>query len=166
MSLSIIVAMDDNQLIGANNTLPWHLPADLTYFKKITTNKTILMGRKTYESIGRPLTNRRNIVVSSNPNFKADGCEIANNIKSALELAKKNNKTEIIVIGGATFYKQTLKYANRLYITRVFGSYTGDTYFPKFNKNEYKTINCERHEANKINQYSYCFTVLEKNTLH
>ena len=138
MRLSIIVAMDDNQLIGKDNALPWHLPADLGYFKKTTTGKTVLMGRKTYESIGRPLPNRRNVVVSRNTDFEAEGCEVVGSIEAALELAKDDD--EVMVMGGASFYEQMLPSADRLYITQIEGEYEGDAHFPKFDRSEFKEI--------------------------
>ena len=112
MRLSIVVAMDDNRLIGSKNQLPWHLPADLAYFKKLTTGKSILMGRKTYDSIGRPLPNRRNIVITRNSNISIPGCEVVSSIDDALELTKDD--LEVMVIGGASLCEQLLPKVNRL----------------------------------------------------
>ena len=119
MRLSIVVAMDDNRLIGSKNQLPWHLPADLVYFKKLTTGKSILMGRKTYDSIGRPLPNRRNIVVTRNTKISIPGCEVVSSVANALELTK--GEEEVMVIGGASLCEQLLPQVNRLYITKVDG---------------------------------------------
>ncbi|SFV86031.1 Dihydrofolate reductase [hydrothermal vent metagenome] len=161
MRLSIIVAMDDNQLIGKDNALPWHLPADLGYFKKTTTGKTVLMGRKTYESIGRPLPNRRNVVVSRNTDFEAEGCEVVGSIEAALELAKDDD--EVMVMGGASFYEQMLPSADRLYITQIEGEYEGDAHFPKFDRSEFKEISRESYTPDEKNLHAYHFTILERN---
>ena len=162
MRLSIIVAMDDNQLIGKDNALPWHLPADLGYFKKTTTGKTVLMGRKTYESIGRPLPNRRNVIVSRNNEFQAEGCEVVDSIDAALELAK--NDDEVMVMGGASFYEQMLPNADRLYITKIEGEFEGDAHFPNFDRSEFTEISRESHTPDEKNQYNYHFTILERNS--
>jgi dihydrofolate reductase len=160
MRLSIIVAMDDNQLIGKDNTLPWNLPADLGYFKRTTTGKTVLMGRKTYESIGRPLPNRRNVIISRNTNFKALGCEVVGGIESALELAKEDD--EIMIMGGASFYEQMLPSINRLYITQIEGAYAGDAYFPSFNRDEFVETFRESHQPDEKNKHTYHFTILDR----
>ncbi len=160
MRLSIIVAMDDNQLIGRDNALPWRLPADLGYFKKTTTGKTVLMGRKTYESIGKPLPNRRNVIVSRNSEFKAEGCEVVDSIDAALNLAKDDN--EVMVMGGASFYEQMLPSADRLYITRIDGKYDGDAHFPKFNIEEFIEVSRESHSPDEKNPHTYHFTILDR----
>ncbi len=160
MRLSIIVAMDDNQLIGKDNALPWHLPADLGYFKKTTTGKTVLMGRKTYESIGRPLPNRRNVIVSRNTDFQASGCEVVSSIDAALELAKDDN--EVMVMGGASFYEQMLPSADRLYITQIEGEYEGDAYFPALDRGEFVETFRESHIPDDKNPYTYHFTILDR----
>lgn len=160
MRLSMIVAMDDNQLIGKDNALPWHLPADLGYFKKVTTGKTVLMGRKTHESIGRPLPNRRNVIVSRNADFEAQGCEVVSSINAALELAKDDD--EVMVMGGASFYEQMLPSVDRLYITYIEGSYEGDAYFPVFNKDEFEQVSRESHSPDEKNSHTYHFTVLDR----
>ncbi len=160
MRLSIIVAMDDNQLIGRDNALPWRLPADLGYFKKTTTGKTVLMGRKTYESIGKPLPNRRNVIVSRNSEFKAEGCEIVDSIDAALNLAKNDN--EVMVMGGASFYEQMLPSADRLYITRIDGKYDGDAHFPKFDIEEFIEVSRESHSPDDKNPHTYHFTILDR----
>ncbi|SMM99530.1 Dihydrofolate reductase [uncultured Candidatus Thioglobus sp.] len=160
MRLSIIVAMDDNQLIGQNNALPWHLPADLAYFKKTTVGKTVLMGRKTHESIGRPLPNRRNIIVSRNPNFTAKGCEVVSNINDALKLAK--DEEEVMIMGGASFYEQMLANINRLYITQIEGEFTGDAHFPEFDRSKFIEISRETHKPDEKNKHRYHFTILDR----
>ena len=160
MRLSIIVAMDDNQLIGKDNGLPWHLPADLGDFKKTTTGKTVLMGRKTYESIGRPLPNRRNIVISRNSAFEAPGCEVVESIDQALALAQDD--PEVMVMGGASFYQQMLPQVDRLYITQIEGSFEGDAYFPVFDRDAFVETKRETHQPDEKNPHTYHFTILER----
>jgi dihydrofolate reductase len=159
MQLSIIVAMDNNALIGQDNTLPWHLPADLSYFKHCTTHKTVLMGRKTYDSIGKPLPNRRNIIISRNLNFSAQGCEVVHSVKQALDLAKND---DTFLIGGANLYAQMLPLASKLYITHVMGDFTGDAYFPTFERAQYIQTFTEKHTADERNPHNYQFSILEK----
>jgi dihydrofolate reductase len=160
MRLSMIVAMDDNRLIGKENGLPWHLPADLQYFKKTTTGKAILMGRKTFESLGRPVPNRRNIIITHNREYKAEGCEVVNSIDEALNLTQADE--EVMVIGGASFYEQTLPMIDRLYITKVDGEHEGDAYFPSFNEEQFIEISRETHLPDDKNQHTYHFIVLDR----
>ena len=128
MQISIIVALADNRLIGGNNKLLWHLPADLQYFKSITLGKPIIMGRKTYESIGKPLPGRRNIVISRNKQFKCQVCEVYDSLSKAL--AALQDYAEVMIIGGAEIYQQALPIADKMYITIVHHAFTGDAYFP------------------------------------
>ena len=160
MRLSIVVAMDDNRLIGSKNQLPWHLPADLAYFKKLTTGKSILMGRKTYDSIGRPLPNRRNIVITRNSNISIPGCEVVSSIDVALELTKDD--LEVMVIGGASLCEQLLPKINRLYITKIDGVFEGDVFFPKYDDFNWLEVSCESHPKDSSNAYSYKFIVLDR----
>ena len=160
MRLSIVVAMDDNRLIGSKNHLPWHLPADLAYFKKLTTGKSILMGRKTYDSIGRPLPNRRNIVITRNANISIPGCEVVSSIDYALELTKED--PEVMVIGGASLCEQLLPKINRLYITKIDGVFEGDVFFPKYDDFNWLEVSCESHPKDSSNAYSYKFIVLDR----
>ena len=160
MRLSIVVAMDDNRLIGSKNQLPWHLPADLAYFKKLTTGKSILMGRKTYDSIGRPLPNRRNIVITRNSNISIPGCEVVSSIDHALELTKED--PEVMVIGGASLCEQLLPKINRLYITKIDGEFEGDVFFPKYDDFDWREVSCEAHSKDNSNAYSYKFIVLDR----
>lgn len=153
--LSLIVAMDDNRLIGSNNDLPWQLPADLAFFKRTTMGKPIIMGRKTFTSIGRPLPGRRNIVITRNSAFSAEGCEIANGIQAALAMC--SDAEEAMLIGGASLYQQTIDQATQLYITHVQHSFEGDTWFPEFDLEVWKQASREDHEADKSNPYAYSF---------
>lgn len=124
--LSFIVAMDENNVIGKDNDLPWYLPNDLKYFKKMTSGHTIIMGRKTFESIGRPLPNRKNIVLTRDQQYKAEGCTV---IHSVDELESYLHEDEVFLIGGAELFKTTLPKADRLYITRIHATFDGDTFF-------------------------------------
>jgi dihydrofolate reductase len=154
-SLSIICAMDENRLIGKNNELPWHLPADLAFFKQNTLGKPILMGRKTYESIGRPLPGRQNIIITSNGDYRIEGCDICQSIDEALELAA--DQQEIMLIGGASLYQQTLDKAQQLYLTRIHSSFEGDAWFPEFNLDDWIEVWREDRFADEKNQYDFSF---------
>jgi dihydrofolate reductase len=160
MRLSIIVAMDDNHLIGKDNILPWHLPADLAFFKKVTTGHSIVMGRKTYDSIGKPLSSRRNIVITRSTDVAIEGCEVFNSIDSALQSTKEEE--EVLVIGGANLCKQVLHKVDRLYITHIEGVFEGDTYFPQYNASDWKEISCESHTPDEKNPHHYHFKILER----
>ena len=162
MGLSIVVAMDNNGLIGKDNQLPWHLPADLAYFKKITMGKSILMGRKTYDSIGRPLPNRRNIVITRNTKIMITGCEVVSSIDEARLLTE--NEKEIMVIGGASLCEQLLPKVNRLYITRIDSEFEGDIYFPTYDASSWRQVSFESHPNDISNNYYYHFIVLERNS--
>jgi len=153
--LSLIVAMDDNRLIGSNNDLPWQMPADLAYFKRTTMGKPIVMGRKTFTSIGRPLPGRRNIVITRNSGFSAPGCEIANGIQAAMSLC--SDVEEVMLIGGASLYQQTIDQATRLYVTRIHHSFDGDTWFPEIDPGLWKEESREDHNADHSNPYAYSF---------
>lgn len=134
--LSLIVATADNNIIGKDNTMPWHLPADLAYFKKVTLGKPIIMGRKTYESIGRPLPGRRNIVISRDENYVANGIDTVTSVEQALALVDGSDGSdaveEIMVIGGGAIYKHCLPNADRLYVTHIKAAIDGDTQFPNY----------------------------------
>jgi len=161
MSISIISAVAKNGIIGINNKLPWNLSGDLKYFQKITSGKTVLMGRNTFLSIvsilGKPLPNRRNLVLSETKDLS--GAEILTNWEKVLEFAKKE---EIFVIGGAFVYKQALPYADKLYITEVDCSPDGDASFPAFNKSEWNLISEDPHDKDEKNDYNYSFKVYER----
>ena len=136
MQISIIVAMASNRAIGINNQLPWHLPADLKHFKSVTMSKPIIMGRKTYESIGRPLPGRTNIVITRNPDWSAEGVEVAGSVDDAIACA--GDVPEVMIIGGAEIYKLTLAHADRLYVTEVDLQVEGDAFFPEINSEDWQ----------------------------
>ncbi len=136
MNIILIAGMTNSRVIGKDNALPWHIPEDLKNFKELTSGKTILMGRKTYESIGRPLPNRNNLVLSrSMP--PTENLIICNNIEDSIKKAKTFNQ-DLFIIGGSTIYQQFLPYANKMYLSYIKKEYQGDTYFPEFNKEEWE----------------------------
>jgi dihydrofolate reductase len=161
--ISAIVAMTENRVIGYQNQLPWHLPADLQHFKAITSGHPILMGRKTFESIGRPLPNRTNIILTRDSAYQKPGCKIVASVGDALALATLDH-TEIFIIGGAEIYRQFLPFTTRLYITLVHEDFTGDTYFPIIDLSEWKEMKREAHTADEANHYPYSFLLLERET--
>lgn len=143
MIVSIIVATDENGGIGRNNRLPWHLPSDLHRFKKITMGHHIVMGRKTYETIGIPLSGRVMVVVTRNIKFKCDYCLVVNTIESAIQLAANNNESEVFIIGGGDIFSQSINLAEKIYLTTVHTKLDADVFFPKINYAEYKLIHNE-----------------------
>ncbi len=153
--INIIVAMSKNRVIGNDNTLIWHLPEDLKRFKQLTTGNTIVMGRKTYESIGRPLPNRRSIIITRDTNYKVDGCEVVNSLEEALELSNNN----CFIIGGGEIYRQAMDKADRLYITKIEKEFEGDTTFPSFINGEWYESNCEEF---KNDEFEYSFIQYER----
>ena len=158
--LTLVVAISENNAIGKDNQLLWHLPADLKHFKEITSGNTIIMGRKTYDSIGRPLPNRRNIVVTRQNNLTIDKAEVVSSLEEAISLCK--NEYEIFVIGGAEIYKQALKHTNRIYLTTIHQNYEADAFFPELKNNEWIEISKEYHEADEKNNVAYTFSTLER----
>jgi dihydrofolate reductase len=158
--ISIIAAMAENRVIGINNTLPWHLPADLKHFRQITTGHHVIMGRRNYESIGKPLPNRTNIVVTRNHDYRAPGCVVAHSLEEAVERAHAD--PEIFIIGGADLYRQSFACSDRLYLTLVHANVAGDTYFPDFDPHQWNEIMRERHEADDKNPYAYSFLAYDR----
>ncbi len=156
--LSLIVAMDENRLIGSDNQLPWHLPADLAFFKRTTMGKPIVMGRKTFESIGKALPGRRNIVITRDPDFTVSDCEIVNSIEAALRCCTADE--EVMLIGGASLYQQTIGQATRMYITRIHHRFDGDTWFPEFDRGGWKIESQENFDADHNNVFAYSFVKL------
>lgn len=129
--ISMIVAHDENRVIGSNNEMPWHLPEDLAYFKSVTLHKPVIMGRKTFESIGRPLPNRTNIIITRNKEFEAEGTHVFHSMEDAVEFAKQQGDEQLI-IGGAQIFKDYLDMADQLYITEIHETFEGDAYFPEY----------------------------------
>ncbi len=153
--ISIIVAMANNRVIGKDNDMPWHLPADLKHFKSVTLGKPIIMGRKTYESIGRPLPGRQNIIVSRNSDYHIEGCDVVNSLEKAIELVK--DVEEVMIIGGGKLYAQALTSADRLYLTFIDLDVDGDTQFPDYSTLDLREIKRERHARDENNPYDYEF---------
>lgn len=160
MRIAIIVAMAENRVIGRNNQLPWRIPADLGHFKMLTMGKPIIMGRRTHESIGRPLPGRDNIVITADRDYQADGCQVVHSIDQALEVA--GDCAEAMIIGGANLYRQTLEDADRLYLTLVKAEPQGDTWFPLIEAQQWREIERETHNADESNEYDYDFVVLDR----
>ena len=161
-SLSIITAMDQNRLIGRDNALPWHLPADLAFFKKTTLGKPILMGRKTYESIGRPLPGRQNIIISRDPEYHMEGCDSATSIEQALSMIE--NHPEAMLIGGSSLYQQTIDLADKLYITYIHSQFEGDAWFPEIPLQNWIESAREDHFADDKNSYDYSFVTYSRSS--
>ncbi len=159
MRISIIVAAAENGVIGRNGYLPWRLSADLRRFKQLTMGHTIIMGRRTWESIGRALPGRRTVVVSRNPELQIDvaNVELAMSLDQALEAAQARGEEEAFIVGGAELYKESLGVADRIYLTRVCATVDGDTYFPEVNWSEWRLIASEEYGANEKNEYAYRF---------
>lgn len=160
MILSLIVAISENKAIGKNNQLLWHLPGDLKFFKNTTSGKAIIMGRKTYESIGRPLPNRRNIVISSQADLRIDGCETVTSLTAAIDLCRQDE--EAIIIGGGSIYEQALGMCTKMYLTKVHHVFEADTFFPPFEHLGWKEISREDHPADEKNPYPYSFIILTR----
>jgi len=158
--LSMIVAHANNRVIGKNNDMPWHLPADLAYFKKTTLGKPIIMGRKTFQSIGRPLPGRKNIVISRDESYQVEGVEVVNSVEAALALVVDSE--EVMVIGGGGIYQHCLAAAQRLYITHIDADIDGDTYFPNYDLSVWKKVASDIRPSDEKNQYQLDFSVYEK----
>lgn len=159
-NLSIIVAIAENNAIGKDNQLLWHLPADLKHFKEITIGHTIIMGRKTYDSIGKPLPNRRSIVITRNASLVIPGVEVVTSLVNAIELCKPDE--EVFIIGGAEIYQQSLAYATYIYLTRVHQKYDADTFFPEINPSEWEELSSITYQADEKNEVAYTFSTLER----
>ncbi|TFB24012.1 dihydrofolate reductase [Filobacillus milosensis] len=157
--LSFIVAMDENNVIGKDNDLPWYLPNDLKYFKKVTTGYTIVMGRKTYESIGRPLPNRKNIVMTRDQDYKAEGCIVVHSME---ELEPYLNDEEVFLIGGAELFKLAWDRVDRLYITKIHDYFEGDTYFPEIDSKEWKIADETPGETDEKNKHEHTYLIYER----
>ena len=158
--ISLMVAMAQNGVIGRDNTLPWRLPADLKRFKEFTVGKPILMGRKTFESIGRPLPDRLNLVLTRDRAWSADGVTVVHSVEEAL--AKAAGREELVAIGGAEIYRLVLPFARRIYLTHVHADVPGDTYFPEFDSTQWADVECSAHPADERHEYPVTFVTLER----
>lgn len=166
MKVSIVVAVSDNNAIGAGGTLLWHLPKDMQYFKQLTWGHHVLMGRKTWESLPekfRPLPGRVNIVVTRQKDFKPEGCLVAGDVDEAIAFAKNGGETELMVIGGGEIYKQIFDKTDKVYLTRVHATFIdADTFSPELSSEVWKELNREEHAADEKHQYAFEFIVLER----
>jgi len=160
LNISIIVATSKNNVIGVNNQLPWHLPADLKYFKSLTNGHSIIMGRKTYDSIGRPLPNRENIIITRDKNYSSVELVIKHSIEEAIQHC--NGQEEVFIIGGSEIYGQSIPLANKLYITEVLHDFEGDTFFPEINEQEWKMISSNKFYSDEKHAFDYSFQVWER----
>jgi len=158
--IALIAAMTENRVIGRENRLPWRLSADLRRFKSLTMGKPVIMGRKTYESIGKPLPGRSNIVVTRDRDYRAQGCRVVHSLEQALEAAAGHD--EVMVIGGAQLYRQTLDRAERMYLTLVKTELDGDALFPQIEMRHWRELERESHRADEKNEYDYDFVTLER----
>ncbi|HFC01193.1 MAG TPA: dihydrofolate reductase [Phaeodactylibacter sp.] len=162
MKISAIVATAKNNVIGKDNDIPWYLPADLKYFKKTTLNHHIIMGRNCYDSIGKPLPKRSNVILSRNPFFIVSNCYVASSMKEALQVAADNGEEEAFIIGGAQIYNQSMEYWDKLYLTEVDLEVEGDAFFPKLNMDKWELISEEAHQADEKNEHDYTFKVYQR----
>lgn len=162
--LSILAAMARNRVIGQENRLPWHLPADLKHFKSLTMGHPIVMGRKTYESIGRPLPGRTNIILTHQETFEVPGAIVVHSIESALQKCRENNAVqhESFIIGGENLYRQTLPYCQRLYITEIQKDFDGDAFFPEFDSNEWQETQRDQHFSEGNDIFEYHFVIFDR----
>lgn len=158
--ISMIAAMDQNRVIGKDGGMPWHLPGDLRFFKQTTLGKTVVMGRKTFESIGKPLPGRKNVVLTSNRDFYHDGIEVVHDPDEIRAMAAEDE--ELVIMGGATLYEMFLNDAVRLYITQIEASFEGDTFFPRFNTNEWAVVEAATGELDEKNVHPHVFQTLER----
>lgn len=159
MIISMIAAMANDRIIGKDNQMPWHLPADFAWFKRCTMGKPVVMGRKTYESIGRPLPGRANIVISRDASLVIEGVTMVTSIEEALSAA--GDVEEVMIIGGGTIYQACLAKAHKLYVTHIDAQVDGDTQFPAWSS-EFKEVHCETYQADEKNAYDMRFVVLER----
>ncbi|NLN41191.1 MAG: type 3 dihydrofolate reductase [Clostridiales bacterium] len=159
--ISIIVAMDRNRVIGKNNRMPWKLPADLAYFRKVTLGHTVVMGRKTFESIGKPLEGRKNIILTRNEEYAKEGCLVVHSLEEALKMIQ--DEKECFIIGGAKIYSAFLPYAQKLYITYIDHEFEGDTYFPEINYDQWRMVSRIPGPQNEKIPFDYYFEVYERN---
>ena len=165
-NISLIVAVTKNMVIGKDNKLTWHLPDDMNYFSNMTKGHSIIMGRKNWESIPekyRPLPGRRNIVVTRNKEFQDNGATVVNSIEKAIEVSRASEDEEIFIIGGGEIYKLGFKYIDKLYITEIYAEVDGNTYFPEWNKKDWKEISRISHPSDEKHEYSFDYVIYMKN---
>lgn len=165
MIVSLIAAVSRNHVIGKDNGLPWNLPDDMKYFMQTTSRHHVIMGRKNYESIPekfRPLPNRVNIVVTRNKDYNAPGCHVVHSLEDAFAIPMRSEQEEVFVIGGAEIFRQSMPYADRLYLTEIHADVDGDTLFPEFDRTEWKELSRVPHPADERHRYDFEFVVYER----
>ncbi|MCC7232534.1 MAG: dihydrofolate reductase [Bacteroidia bacterium] len=162
MKISLIVALSENNVVGDGNRLPWKLSADLKRVKALTMGHHIIMGRKTFESIGKPLPGRTNVVISRNPEYRQEGCTVVTSLQEAFKLSR--NDSEVFVFGGGEIFRQAIPWVTRICMTRVHHTIQGDTTFPDLDMNEWKIVQEESYKADEKNEYDYSFIILERTT--
>ena len=166
MKLALIVAVAQNRVIGRDNKLPWYLPNDLKYFKQTTLGKPVIMGRKTYESIGKPLPGRTNIVITRQTDYQPEGVKVVSSVEDAIQVAENvcliDGQEEAMVMGGAEIYGLTLPHCERLYLTEVHAEVEGDAWFPEYDKSEWAEVTREDFKAEGPNPFDYSFVVYER----
>lgn len=161
-TISHLVAADEHNVIGGNNKLPWHLPNDLKYFKNRTWGMPVIMGRKTYESVDKPLPGRKNIVITTNKQWQRQGVFVSTNIDGAIDQALETDAKEIFIIGGGQIFSETISLVNRIYLTRVHAVVEGDVFYPEIDKQLWRLKSSKTFEADEKHAYSYTFEVWEK----
>ena len=162
MIISLIVAAAQNNAIGKDGKLPWHLPNDMRYFKNVTWGMPVVMGRKTFDALGKVLPGRKNIVITRQPGWQADDIVVVKNIEDAIFVAKETDAKEVMVIGGGEIYKTLFDKARRIYLTRVEAEPEADTFFPPINKEQWYLVSQQNHEADEKNAYNHSFQVWER----
>ncbi|MTI31058.1 dihydrofolate reductase [Xanthovirga aplysinae] len=162
MIKSIIVARGKNGVIGRNNQLIWRLPKDLKFFKQKTMGHHIIMGRKTFESMGKPLPGRTSVIITRNPDYKVEGAIVAHSLEEALNVCQKANQKEVFIIGGADIYKQALSLADIIYVTEVEASFDGDAFFPEMDLTDWKLEWKEKHDVDEKHLYPFLFTMWKR----
>ena len=160
MTISLVVAASSNNVIGRDGGLPWHLPDDLRQFKRLTTGKPVVMGRRTFESIGKPLPDRRNIVMTRDPDFSAAGCDIVASVSEVMDLV--DGADEAMIIGGGLVYRDFMPLADRIYLTRVQAEVEGDTHFPEIDEAAWQLVSSEHHAADDEHRYAFDVMVFER----
>lgn len=162
MRVSLIAAMAANRVIGLGNDLPWRLPADMRRFKALTMGHTLIMGRKTYDSVGYPLPGRRTVVITRQPGWKAEGVEVVHSLEESLKAAERLDGGEVLVAGGGEIFREALPRADRIYLTRIEQDFPGDTFFPELDAAAWRIVEQEHHDASDENPYAFTFETLDR----
>ncbi|WP_263080754.1 dihydrofolate reductase [Endozoicomonas sp. Mp262] len=169
MKIAMIAAVAENNAIGINNKMPWYLPGDLRYFKAVTMGKPIIMGRKTFESLRKPLPGRTNIVITRDKSYSIEGARVVHSLEDALSLAEDiamiDGVQELMVIGGGEIYRQALPKAGRLYLTKVYQSFEGDAFFPEIDQGQWQEVAREDHQTDDEQHLTYSYLVLDRKTV-